>query len=167
MNDPAAGDPMQMLEPVHAGESEAPKEIWAPRLVLFLRIMAVAALAKGLYHWAIVCGIDATSPAGFEAYPTPYQSATVFFAVIDLVAAVGLWLAAPWGAVVWLTSVISMAAVEMTEVSHTTAPHGAANLWRAALGCWRRALVARRLSVARSPGGARTAAMIKRAFQIL
>jgi hypothetical protein len=24
-----------------------------------------------------------------------------------------LWLAAPWGAVVWLTSVISMAAVEM------------------------------------------------------
>jgi hypothetical protein len=39
--------------------------------------------------------------------------ATVFFAVIDLVAAVGLWLAAPWGAVVWLTSVISMAAVEL------------------------------------------------------
>jgi hypothetical protein len=33
-------------------------------------------------------------------------------AVIDLVAAVGLWLAAPWGAVVWLTSVISMASVE-------------------------------------------------------
>src|SRR3954451_19731185 len=112
MSDPSAGDPSQMLEPVHAGESEAPKEIWAARLVLFLRVMAVAALAKGLYHWAVVCGIDATSPAGFEAYPTPYQSATVFFAVIDLVAAVGLWLAAPWGAVVWLTSVISMAAVE-------------------------------------------------------
>ena len=33
--------------------------------------------------------------------------------VIDLVAGVGLWLAAPWGAVVWLTSVISMAAVEL------------------------------------------------------
>jgi hypothetical protein len=112
MSDPSAGDSSQMLEPVHAGESEAPKEIWAPRLVLFLRVMAVVALAKGLYHWAVVCGIDATSPAGFEAYPTPYQSATVFFAVIDLVAAVGLWLAAPWGAVVWLTSVISMAAVE-------------------------------------------------------
>jgi hypothetical protein len=37
----------------------------------------------------------------------------VFFAVIDPVAGVGLWLAAPWGAVVWLTSVISMAAVEV------------------------------------------------------
>ncbi len=39
---------------------------------------------------------------------TPWQVATVFFAVIDLVAAVGLWLAAPWGAVVWLTAVVSM-----------------------------------------------------------
>jgi hypothetical protein len=50
---------------------------------------------------------------GFEGYSTPYQAATVFFAVFDLVASVGLWLAAPWGAVVWLTSVISMAAVEV------------------------------------------------------
>jgi uncharacterized membrane protein (DUF2068 family) len=74
--------------------------------------MAAISLIKGLYHWAVVCGIDAPSRAGFEAYATPYQAATVFFAVIDLVAAVGLWLAAPWGAVVWLTSIISMAAVE-------------------------------------------------------
>ena len=37
----------------------------------------------------------------------------VFFAVIDLVAAVGLWLAAAWGGVVWLTAAISMAAIEL------------------------------------------------------
>ncbi len=43
----------------------------------------------------------------------PWQTATIFFAVIDLVAAVGLWLAAAWGAVVWLTASISMAAVEV------------------------------------------------------
>ena len=41
------------------------------------------------------------------------RPATVFFAVIDLVAAVGLWLAAAWGAVVWLTACVSMAAVEV------------------------------------------------------
>jgi hypothetical protein len=29
------------------------------------------------------------------------------------VAAIGLWLAAAWGAVVWLTSAVSMAAVEV------------------------------------------------------
>ena len=34
-------------------------------------------------------------------------------AVIDLVAAVGLWLAAAWGGVVWLTAAISMAAIEL------------------------------------------------------
>jgi hypothetical protein len=37
----------------------------------------------------------------------------VFFAVIDLVAAVGLWLAAPWGAVVWLTAAVSMVVVNV------------------------------------------------------
>ena len=37
----------------------------------------------------------------------------MFFAVIDLVAAVGLWLAAAWGAVIWLTAVVSMLAVEV------------------------------------------------------
>ena len=37
----------------------------------------------------------------------------MFFAVLDLVAAVGLWLAAAWGAVLWLASVVSMASVEV------------------------------------------------------
>jgi hypothetical protein len=112
MSDPAMNEQPQVLEPVHAGRGDAPGEAWAGRLVVFLRVMAAFALVKGLYYWGIVCGVGAPSSGGFDSYSTPYQSATVFFAVIDLVAAVGLWLAAPWGAVVWLTSVISMAAVE-------------------------------------------------------
>jgi Family of unknown function (DUF6163) len=100
------------LAPVHAGTDEPSGEVWATRLVLFLRVMAVLALVKGLYYWSIVCGVGAPTPQGFDSYAMPYQSATVFFAVIDLVAAVGLWLAAPWGAVIWLTSVISLVAVE-------------------------------------------------------
>lgn len=103
-------DQPQTLEPVH--EEEAEGQRWPHWLIVFLRVMAVVSLLKGLYHWAIVCGIGAPLPSGFESYPTPYQVATIFFAVIDPVAGVGLWLAAPWGAVVWLTSVISMAAVE-------------------------------------------------------
>jgi hypothetical protein len=112
MTEPGVTEQQSTLEPVHAGEEESQQGRWAARLVLYLRLLSGAALIKGLYHWSIVCGIDAPSPAGFESYSTPYQAATVFFAVIDLVAAVGLWLAAPWGAVVWLTSAISMAAVE-------------------------------------------------------
>jgi Family of unknown function (DUF6163) len=107
-----ADDP-HTLDPVHADEGEGDAKHWAARLVLFLRVMAVVSLCKGLYHWAVICGLNAPFPSGFDSYPTPYQIATVFFAVIDPVAGVGLWLAAPWGAVVWLTSVISMAAVEV------------------------------------------------------
>ena len=112
MSDPYADDPARTLEPVQAGRRESADTRWTQRLLVFLRVMAVLSMAKGLYHWAIVCGIGGP-PDGFEYQPTPWQTATVFFAVIDLVAAVGLWLAAPWGAVVWLTASVSMAAVEV------------------------------------------------------
>jgi Family of unknown function (DUF6163) len=113
MTDPIVNEPRQMLDPVHAGEEEGRTDRWASRLVIFLRAMAGIALLKGLYHWAIVCGFVSLADVTFEDAATPVQAATVFFGVIDLVAAVGLWLAAPWGAVVWLTSVISMVAVEV------------------------------------------------------
>jgi hypothetical protein len=102
-----------MLEPVHAGKATNAAGSWAEYLVVFLRIMAAVSLAKVLYHWAQVCGIAAPADGGFEAHTVAWQTATVFFAVIDLVAAVGLWLAAAWGAVVWLTAVVSMAVVEV------------------------------------------------------
>ena len=106
-------DQQRTLDPVHAGEDEGEGKRWAHWLVVFLRVMAVLSLLKGIYHWAVVCGFNAPLPSGFEDAATPVQAATVFFGVIDLVAAVGLWRAAPWGAVVWLTSVISMVAVEV------------------------------------------------------
>ena len=105
--------PTDMLDPVQAGKPASAAGSWTTYLVLFLRIMAAVALVKGLYHWAAVCGIGQPAAAGFETHTLAWRTATVFFAVIDLVAAVGLWLAAPWGAVVWLTSVVSMAVVEV------------------------------------------------------
>jgi len=104
--------PSDMLDPVLAGKGSK-QGTWTEYLVLFLRVMAGISLIKGLYHWAQVCGIGTPADAGFEAHTIAWQTATVFFAVLDLVAAVGLWLAAAWGAVVWLTSVVSMAAVEV------------------------------------------------------
>jgi hypothetical protein len=86
---------------------------WTSRLVLFLRIMAGLSMLKGMYHWALVLGIGDGAGSTFENAPMPWQAATIFFAVIDLVAAVGLWLAAAWGGVVWLTSTISMASIEL------------------------------------------------------
>ena len=113
MSDPYATDPARTLEPVHVEEGEEKVHgRWTARLVLFLRIMAGLSMAKGLYHWAVICGMTGLE-GGFEAQPLAWQTATVFFAVIDLVAAIGLWLAAAWGAVVWLTASVSMAAVEV------------------------------------------------------
>jgi hypothetical protein len=105
--------PSDLLEPVRAGKGLGTAGSWTEYLVLFLRLMAAVSLIKGLYHWAQVCGIGAGPDDGFLAHTVAWRSATVFFAVLDLVAAVGLWLAAAWGAVVWLSSVVSMAVVEV------------------------------------------------------
>src|ERR1700750_2607035 len=92
---------------------EPDENVWTRRLVLFLRIMAVVSILKGLYHWAQVTGFVGGGGAAFESQATAWQAAPVYFAVIELVAAVGLWLATPWGAVVWLTTVVSMAVIEL------------------------------------------------------
>src|SRR4029078_234049 len=74
---------------------------WTRRLVLFLRIMAVVSIAKGLYHWAQVTGFIGGEEEAFENQSMAWQTATIYFAVIELVAAVGLWLASAWGAGGW------------------------------------------------------------------
>lgn len=92
---------------------ETGDNVWTRWLVFFLRVMAVIAVIKGLYHWAQVTGFVGGKEDAFENQPMAWQVATVYFAVIELVAAVGLWLATPWGAVVWLTTVVSMAVIEL------------------------------------------------------
>jgi Family of unknown function (DUF6163) len=92
---------------------EADENAWTRRLVLFLRAMAILSIIKGLYHWAQVTGFIGGEEEAFENQSMAWQTATIYFAVIELVAAVGLWLATPWGAVVWLTTVVSMAVIEL------------------------------------------------------
>ena len=113
MSDPAARDDLYGLEPVREQAAERTLGRWTQRLILFLRAMAVVSMLKGLYHWARVCGIGIDDSDLFASQAVATQVGTVFFAVIDLVAAVGLWLAAAWGAVIWLMSVASMLVVEI------------------------------------------------------
>jgi fatty acid desaturase len=113
MSEPYISDEAESLEPVQEQEGDTQAGLWTRRLVLFLRVMAVVSMVKGLYHWSRVCGIGVDESQLFELHSIAWQIATVFFAVIDLVAAVGLWLAAAWGAVVWLMAIASMLAVEM------------------------------------------------------
>src|SRR6202035_1041134 len=117
MSETPPRDPSRDNDLLVAAISSEPGEpddnAWTRRLVFFLRIMAVVSVAKGLYHWAQVTGFIGGEEEAFENQPMAWQGATVYFAVIELVAAVGLWLGTPWGAVVWLTTVVSMAVIEL------------------------------------------------------
>ena len=103
-------DPFRAIEQETAG---APPNVWAQWFVYFVRFLAVVSLVKGVFHWAQVCGIRDKTQYAFDSAPSAWKAATIFFAVIDLVAAVGLWLAAAWGGVVWLTAALSMGAIEL------------------------------------------------------
>jgi hypothetical protein len=103
-----AADP---IAPLRIDERHSNSDGWAGWLILFLRAVAVLLLAKGLYHWAVICGFGTAPGGGFEAKSSPWQMATVFFAIIDLVAAVGLWLGASWGVIIWLASSVTMIVV--------------------------------------------------------
>ena len=101
-------DETRGLEPVHSEDEHLGVGLWTLRLILFLRVMAGVSMIKGLFHWAALIGVGAGPYDGFETHSVSWQAATIFFAVLDLIAAVGLWLAATWGAVVWLASIASM-----------------------------------------------------------
>ena len=113
MNGSKASNELQSLAPVQEPSQAPGPGLWTWRLVLFLRVMAGVSMLKGLYHWSWVIGVGVQPHEVFEYHSIAWQSATVFFAVIDLVAGVGLWLAAAWGAVIWLTSIASMLALEL------------------------------------------------------
>src|SRR4029077_18111650 len=146
--------PSDLLEPVRL--SKVVQGSWTDYLVLFLRLMAGIALIKGLYHWVQVCGIGAAPGQGFEAHTVAWQTTTVFFAVLDLVAAVGLWLAAAWGAVLWLTSAGSVVAgggccrvVAFGDLDGGGLNHLSASLWREHICRLRRDVAAWHLSFSR------------------
>jgi hypothetical protein len=101
------------VDAISSERIETGDNVWTRRLVLFLRIMAVVSVVKGLYHWAQVTGFVGGEDEAFENQSLAWQASTIYFAVIELVAAVGLWLATPWGAVVWLITIVSMTVIEL------------------------------------------------------
>lgn len=79
---------------------------WSFVLTWFMRVVAVLWIMKGLSAWAVILGI--WTPIGqFEARSTGYQATIIYFALIDLIAAVGLWMASTWGGIMWLLAVMS------------------------------------------------------------
>ena len=79
---------------------------WHSVLTWFMRVLAILWIIKGLSAWAVILGV--WTPIGqFETRSTGYQATVIYFALIDLIAAVGLWMASTWGGIMWLLAVMS------------------------------------------------------------
>ena len=93
---------------------------WGLILVIFMRLLAALWILQGLTQWSLFM-----LPRGaiFDSVSTMHAGAMMFFAVIDPMAAVGLWLATPWGGVLWLLAAISQIFVAISV------PHVFADAW--------------------------------------
>jgi hypothetical protein len=93
-----ADDPYRAIRVGDPGVTgEATK--WGHLLTRFMRLMAIFWLLQGLMQWLAV--LTAQKPI-FDTMPQNAALAIIFFSVLDLIAGVGLWLATPWGGVLWL-----------------------------------------------------------------
>ncbi len=103
------GDSEPLLRPASGAAADGPqaKTRWRLVLVWLLRILSVVWLAKGLLAWSVIFGLGDQVQPPFEGRLLSFQAIIVYFAVIDLVAAVGLWLTSTWGGVLWLLATIS------------------------------------------------------------
>jgi hypothetical protein len=72
--------------------------------VVLMRLVAGIWLVRGLTYWsAILLPRDSVLDQGMLAR----GAAVVYFAVLDPTAAVGLWLGAAWGGIIWVFAVLS------------------------------------------------------------
>jgi hypothetical protein len=76
-------------------------------LDISLRGLSVILMLLGLRQWAVILGLVGSPGGPFESMTTAWQLATMHLAVVDLVAAVGLWMRVSWGTVLWVLAAFS------------------------------------------------------------
>ena len=79
-------------------------------LVVYMRFLAGLWVIQGLLQWAAIL---LPSQPFLDTVSSMRGGTVIFFAIFDLVAAVGLWLAAPWGGVIWLLGAIAQILVTL------------------------------------------------------
>ena len=68
--------------------------------------LSVVMLLFGLRQWAIILGAIPGGGGPFDQMSTAWAAGTIHMAVVDLVAAVGLWLRVAGGKVLWIYSAL-------------------------------------------------------------
>lgn len=87
---------------------------WETALLWYVRTLAWVWVGKGLFNWAIILGVF-PGLGSFMSMTLALQATIVAFACFDLLAGVGLWLAAPWGGAIWLLCAVVEAASPILE----------------------------------------------------
>jgi hypothetical protein len=89
---------------------------WALIRAVYMRILALVWLAKGLYAAAMIIGLLAPT---FEKLSSTDQASAAFSAIGDCIAGVGLWLTVGWGAVTWIAVVLVEMALAFSAGTET------------------------------------------------
>ncbi|HUB62990.1 MAG TPA: hypothetical protein VL996_00810 [Methylocella sp.] len=105
---PDSGAAIRLDEPAHIAGAENRAGLW---LVVFMRLLAGLWVLQGLMQWAAIL---LPPESLLDTVSAARGAAVVFFAIFDFVAAVGLWLAVPWGGVIWLLGAIAQIVVALT-----------------------------------------------------
>jgi hypothetical protein len=99
------GDPIDAA----IGPGSVQVGLWQGRLILFQRVAGAFMILKGLTYWTALLGTGDGAGSAFGDLPLDAQVVTIFFAVIDLITGVALWLGSGWGTMLWLI----MAGIQM------------------------------------------------------
>ena len=100
---------------------------WGTALLWYMRTLAWVWVGKGLFNWAIVLGAF-PGLGDFATMALPLQATIVAFACFNLLAAVGLWLAAPWGGAIWLLCAVVESASPFLSPRAASISYGGAML---------------------------------------
>jgi len=83
-----------------------PDNPYALALTIYLRGIAALLMILGLRHWLYIAGVFEEDGWSFETMTTQWQFITIHLGVVDLVAAVGLWMRVSWGNVLWIYAAV-------------------------------------------------------------
>ncbi|MBC8717695.1 MULTISPECIES: DUF6163 family protein [Brucella/Ochrobactrum group] len=86
--------------------------------VWFIRLIALSALASGVYYWIKLIGIQPGLLWRFDLMPWQWQTACVALALLMPVAATGLWMRAEWGPVLWIIASVGEIAIYSVFARH-------------------------------------------------
>ena len=95
-----------------ANASDAPgavARLAAPeRLIsLYLRLLALAHLSVGILYWLEILSLPSMPQGALLTLTFAERAEAIAYAVLDPIAAVGLWLTTSWGVVVWMILAVS------------------------------------------------------------